>query len=103
MAASRFRSDCANRIFATASGVTLINDVNHTIQGSGQLGINNGVLGFTLVDNGTILANQSTELSIAPTGNTTNNGTFQANSGSKLGMVNNLTNYNGTTSPAAGA
>ena len=64
-----------NRIYANTAGVTLTNDVNHTIEGSGQIGINNGGNGFTLINNGTILANQSVALSIAPSGNTTNNGT----------------------------
>ena len=90
-----------NRIFATGSD-SLTNDVNHTIQGSGQLGINNAGFGFTLTNNGTILANQSNALNIAPSGNTTNNGTFQANSGSLLFMNGTLTNYDPTTSTLTG-
>jgi len=90
-----------NRIFATGSD-SLTNDVNHTIQGSGQLGINNAGFGFTLINNGTILANQSNALNIAPSGNTTNNGTFQANSGSTLFMNGTLTNYDPVTSTITG-
>ncbi|HEV3261080.1 MAG TPA: PEP-CTERM sorting domain-containing protein, partial [Gemmataceae bacterium] len=90
-----------NRIYATGAD-SLTNDVNHTIQGSGQLGINNAGFGFTLTNNGTILANQSNPLNIAPSGNTTNNGTFQANSGSLLFMNGTLTNYNAGTSTMTG-
>src|SRR4029077_14590771 len=46
-----------NRIFASGSD-SLVNDVNHTIQGAGQLGINNGGFAFTLTNKGTINANQ---------------------------------------------
>jgi len=90
-----------NRVFASGSD-SLTNDVNHTIQGSGQLGINNAGFGFTLTNNGTILANQSNALNISPSGNTTNNGTFQANSGSLLFMNGTLTNYDPTTSNLTG-
>jgi len=44
---------------------TLINDVNHTIQGAGELGINNSGFAFTLTNNGTIIANQSNPLQVA--------------------------------------
>ena len=93
----------ANRIYGSGAGVTsLTNGVGHTIEGSGNLGINSAGNGFTLVNNGTILANQSVALTIAPSGNTTNNGTFQANSGSTLVMNGNLTNYNSGTSTLTG-
>lgn len=91
-----------NRIYAASGTDTLTNGVNHTIQGSGQLGINNSGFGFTFVNNGNVIANQSTTLNIAPTGNTTNNGTFQANGGSTLFMNGTLTNYNPTTSTLTG-
>jgi uncharacterized protein with beta-barrel porin domain len=90
-----------NRIFATGAD-TLINDAGNTIQGAGQFGINNAGFGFTLTNNGTILANQSNALNIAPSGNTTNNGTFQANSGSTLFMNGTLTNYAPGTSTLTG-
>jgi hypothetical protein len=41
-------------------------------------------------------------LNIAPSGNTTNNGTFQANSGSTLFMNGTLTNYDPVTSTLTG-
>jgi hypothetical protein len=75
-----------NRIFATGSD-TLINDVNHTIQGSGQLGINNAGFGFTLTNSGTIIANQTNQLNIAPSSNVTNNGTIQVNAGSSMQVI----------------
>ncbi|HME72198.1 MAG TPA: PEP-CTERM sorting domain-containing protein, partial [Myxococcota bacterium] len=90
-----------NRIFATGTD-TLINDAGNTIQGAGQLGINNSGFGFTLTNNGTILANAANALSIAPSGNTTNTGTFQADSGSTLFMNGTLTNYNAGTSTLTG-
>ena len=90
-----------NRIFATGTD-TLINDAGNTIEGAGQLGINNSGFGFTLTNNGTILANAVNALSIAPSANTTNNGTFQANNGSTLFMNGPLTNYNGGTSTLTG-
>jgi hypothetical protein len=91
-----------NRIYGITNDAALTNGVNHTIEGAGQLGINNGGFAFTLTNNGTILANQPTTLEIAPTGTTTNNGTFQANSGSTLFMNGTLTNYNPTTSTLTG-
>ena len=65
-----------------SSAWTLTNGPNHTIEGSGQL----GEASLNLVNNGTILANQSVALTIFPgNGNSAiNNGTFQANSGSTL-------------------
>ncbi len=91
-----------NRIFGATSDAALTNGANHTIEGAGQIGINNGGFAFALTNNGTILANQSTTLTIAPTGNTTNNGTFQANSGSTLFMNGTLTNYSPGTSTLTG-
>ena len=55
-----------NRIYGSGSD-TLINDTSNTIQGSGQIGINNGGYAFTLTNKGTINANQSAALQIAPT------------------------------------
>ncbi len=92
----------ANRIYGVTGDAALTNGANHTIEGGGQIGVNNGGYGFTLTNNGTILANATTTLSIAPTGNTTNNGTFQANSGSTLFMNGPLTNYSPATSTLTG-
>jgi hypothetical protein len=59
-------------------GGTLTNQ--ETIQGSGQIGNGN----LTLVNNGTIDANQSTELLINPSGGTTNTKTMEATAGATL-------------------
>jgi hypothetical protein len=84
-----------NRVYSNGSG-ELINGVNHTIQGSGQLGIGAGGNGFTLVNDGTIIANQSVELQVDP-GIVTNNGTFQVNAGSTMVVGTGLTNFSGDT------
>ena len=91
----------ANRIYATGSD-SLTNGADHTIEGSGQIGVNNPSYAFTLTNNGTILANQSNTLQVASSGNMTNNGTFQANSGSLLNVIGNLTNYSPTTNTLTG-
>jgi len=59
-------------------GGTLTN--NETIQGSGQIGNGN----LTLVNNGTIDANQPTELVINPNGGTTNTSTMEATAGGTM-------------------
>ena len=59
---------------------TLINDTNNTIQGAGQVGINNGSTNaFNLDNKGTIDANVSSTLQIAPTNAVTNSGTTGQN------------------------
>ena len=93
----------ANRIYSSSgTGDTLVNSAGNTIQGSGQIGVNNPSYAFTLTNNGTILANQSNTLQVASGGTMTNNGTFQANSGSLLNVIGNLTNYNPATSTLTG-
>ena len=58
---------------------------------------------MSLVNNGLVLANQSASLTISPNATgATNNGTFQANSGSSLIMNGTLTNYNPATSTLTG-
>jgi len=84
-----------NRIFAAGSD-TLINDVNHTIQGAGELGINNIGFAFTLTNNGTIIANQSNALQVGP-GSVVNNGTMQVISGSTLEVLSPFTQNAGKT------
>jgi hypothetical protein len=59
-------------------GGTLTN--GETIQGAGNFG--NGDL--TLINNGTINANQTTALNVNPNGGTTNNGTMEATAGGTL-------------------
>ena len=87
-----------NRIYQASGGLTLTN-VDNTIQGSGQIGVN----ALTLVNQaqGTILANQSNALSINAAG-ATNNGTFQANSGSSLIVTAPLTNFTTPTTLTGG-
>ncbi len=87
-------------IYQTVSGVTLTNG-NNTIQGAGIIGYND----LSLVNEvgGTILANSPGQtLLLNGGGNVTNNGTFQANSGSTLFVDTTLTNYNPATSTLTG-
>ena len=80
------------------TGDTLVNSSGPTlIKGSGQLGIGGGGDAFALKNQGLIDANQSVALTLNPGNGTTNNGTFQANSGSSLIVLGNLTNLVGTT------
>jgi PEP-CTERM motif len=70
-----------NRIYGSTGTEQLTNGAGHTIEGSGQIGI--GLM--SLINNGTILANQSNTLTIEPNAaGATNNGTFQVNGGSSL-------------------
>ena len=48
----------ANRIYST-TGDTLVNSLGNTIQGSGQIGMNNSGFGFTLSNNAVIHRRQS--------------------------------------------
>ena len=74
----------ANRFLGTGSD-TLLNDTSNTIQGSGQIGINNSGFAFTLTNKGTIDANLSSAsnaaLQIAPTNAVTNSGLLEATAG----------------------
>jgi fibronectin-binding autotransporter adhesin len=84
-------------IFQAAGGLTLEN-FNNTIQGAGLIGDN----GLSLLNDagGTVLANAPGQtLLINGAGTVTNDGTFQANSGSTLqvGSVNSFTNFSGNT------
>ena len=72
-----------NRIFGTGRD-TLINDTGNTIQGSGQIGINNAGFAFTLTNKGTIDANQSAALRSPRTTPVTNSGTLEATAGGTL-------------------
>ncbi len=93
----------ANQIVGvTSTNAALTNGTSHTIEGGGDIGNNTSSGGFTLTNSGTILANQTTTLTIEPHGNTTNNGTFQANRGSLLLMNGTLTNYSPGTSTLTG-
>ncbi|HEX9168269.1 MAG TPA: hypothetical protein VF886_04980, partial [Roseiarcus sp.] len=58
-----------------------------TIEGAGQIGINDSSFAFTLTNKGTIDANQSNPLQIAPSGAVTNEGTFEVAEGSTLEVI----------------
>jgi hypothetical protein len=81
-----------NRIYGSGTD-TLTNDVNNTIQGAGQLGINSGGFAFNLDNKGTILANKSAALQVAPAAPVTNeaSGVLEANGGTLalIGTFNN--------------
>ena len=70
----------ANRIYATTGTLTFTN-VDNTIRGSGQLGFNR----TTIVNQGAIIADQSTRLQIDPgTGGLDNQGSLRAENGAEL-------------------
>jgi hypothetical protein len=88
-----------NRIYGATGTEQLTNGANHTIEGSGQLGV--GQLSF--VNNGLVLANQSVALSLLPNSTgATNNGIFQVNSGSSLIVNGTLTNFTTATTLTGG-
>ncbi|MCH8152942.1 MAG: hypothetical protein IH830_11295 [Planctomycetes bacterium] len=69
-----------NRIYGL-TGAEIFTNVDNTIRGSGQIGLNQ----TTLINQGTILADQSTELWIDPgAGGMTNSGTLGAENGALL-------------------
>jgi hypothetical protein len=81
-----------NFIFGAATTDTLTN--KETIQGSGNI----GDARMTLVNSGTIIANQSNPLFIDASGPFTNNGTLQVGSGDLLHVEGGaFTNFSGTT------
>jgi hypothetical protein len=84
-----------NRILNGSSVGTLTNTAGHTIQGAGQLGVN--LIGLN--NQGLILANQNTPLTINPRDDLglTNSGILRANAGSTLQVTDHLANYSGTT------
>jgi hypothetical protein len=84
-------NESANRIYGVTGDAALTNGAGHTIEGAGQIGINIGSYAFAFTNNGTVLANQSAELLIAPGTTTINNGTFQVNGGSELQILGGLT------------
>jgi hypothetical protein len=103
-----------NIIRGVVNGVTLTNDTDHTIQGSGDI----GSFSSNLINNGTIIANQATPLQISSPNlvTVTNNGTLRATNGATLnvnlgvissidnqGTVEALNGSNVTYAPSAGA
>ncbi len=93
----------SNRIYGSGSD-SLTNDVNNTIQGSGQIGIAPSGNAFTLVNNGTINANQTVALSLGPGKGITNNSTgiIEATAGGTLDQTGTFTN-NGTVQATGGS
>ncbi len=85
-----------NRITATGSDWDLINDVDHTIRGSGQIGLEI----INMVNHGMIDADQPTLLSVDLRSNAdhnANNGTMQASGGGTLVFSGTaIDNTNGT-------
>ncbi len=87
-------NNVSNQVYGSTGSEQLTNGAGHTIEGSGQIGVGQ----MSLINNGTILANQPSALTIEPNATgAVNNGTFQVNSGSSLvvngsfttaGMVN---------------
>jgi len=84
-----------NYIFGAASTDTLTN--HETIQGAGHIG--NGQL--TLVNSGTINANQSAGMTIQANGGVTNTGTIKATGGTLAFVSSTVTNTGGTISDSA--
>ena len=84
-----------NYIFGAASTDTLTN--HETIQGAGHIG--NGQL--TLVNSGTINANQSAGMTIQANGGVTNTGTIKATGGTLAFVSSTVTNAGGTISDSA--
>jgi hypothetical protein len=84
----------ANRIYGVAPTDRLVNSAGHTIKGAGQIGV--ALMG--LVNQGTVVANQTNPLIINPsTAGVTNTGTLRATSAATLRLLNgNFTNTNGT-------
>jgi len=82
-------NNSTNRIYAT-TGATVLNNVNNTIRGSGQLGLGQ----LTLNNSGTIEANQSVPLTVDLTNSVTftNQGTLRAGNGATLAFNDPLTN-----------
>jgi hypothetical protein len=81
-----------NRIYGSSSA-NLLNNVDNTIRGSGQLGV--GLL--TLANSGTIEANQSTPLTVNLASNSgfTNHGILRATNGASLIFTDGLANAAG--------
>ena len=80
----------SNFILGAATADTLTNQ--ETIQGSGNIGDGS----MTLMNSGTIDANQSTPLTVQANGGTTNTGTLEATNGATLTLDDTITNTGGS-------
>jgi hypothetical protein len=88
----------ANRVYSAGGTGTLINQ--ETIQGGGQLGVNQ----LTLDNQGTINANVGTPLIVQPgSGGVTNTATMEASSGGTLDLQGSYTNTGGLIEALAGS
>ncbi len=67
-----------NRIYAASAGDSLTLGANQTLQGAGTIGVG-GALNVT--NNGTVIGNLSTALTVSSTGTVTNNKTLRADGG----------------------
>ncbi|HEX9170378.1 MAG TPA: hypothetical protein VF886_15880, partial [Roseiarcus sp.] len=85
----------ANRIYGTSAGAALTVAAGSTIEGAGQIGINDSSFAFTLTNKGTIDANQSNPLQIAPSSAVTNTGTLEATGGGTLDLIATVNNAGG--------
>ena len=85
-------NNAANYIFGVATADTLTNQ--ETIQGAGNIGFGQ----MTLVNSGTINANQSAGLTIYTPGGLTNTGTIEATGGTLALIGTTVTNTGGTIS-----
>jgi hypothetical protein len=87
-------NDAGNFIVGSATTNTLTNE--ETIRGAGSIGGGNGSTSLTLVNSGTIDANQSAGMTIQANGGTTNTGTLESTAGSTLTLSGTFTNAGGT-------
>jgi hypothetical protein len=89
-----------NRIYSSGTATALVIGSGQTVQGAGQIGV--GLTAIT--NNGTITANQSAGLTLAPNATGfTNNGTVQSNAAADtLKIQGTFKNWNGVTDTLTG-
>jgi hypothetical protein len=84
----------ANNLIFGSPGAGTLTNMNNIIQGAGNIGNNS----LVFINDGTVMANQTTPLIIQASGTGfTNNGIVQANNGSTLEITGPFTNFNNTT------
>ncbi len=88
-----------NFIYGAAGTDVLTVGSTQTIQGAGDIGDNQ----MTLVNNGTIDANQSSTLTVYASGGTTNTGTIEATSGGNLSLYGHTVTNTGAGTIVAGS
>jgi hypothetical protein len=92
-------NEAGNYIVGSATTNTLTNE--ETIRGSGSIGGGNGSISLTLVNSGTIDANESAGMTVQANGGTANTGTLESTAGSTLTLSGTFTNAGGTISAGA--